>query len=201
MQDIHLEGTGSLPGGEYGRVDLDGVIRCKGNLKAASLEIEGVFNCDGSIETGRMLCEGVSVVSGDIRATSLDVQGVLKVKSGTRLEADTIRCEGVIKIDGEVSADRIDADGIIVAREIVGDTLCIRSIPYRRFLPFLHPTKSRIALIEATTVELHGVVAESVNGVDVTIGRRCIIENVDCSGKLIIHPEARVRHVTGSGAE
>jgi hypothetical protein len=198
MQNLKIEGIGTINGGEYGYVGIEGIGKCAGDIHSETLSIEGVFNSTGSIRTGRLECEGVATVDGNVFAVDAEIDGILTLKGG-KLEATTILCDGVIKVNGQISADRIEADGVISANEIVGDNILIES-PWHLFGIFTrgHCNRSRISLIEATTVSLVGVRAEQVSGKDVSIGRGCRVERVDCSGNLYISPNARVGSVSGT---
>ena len=197
MRDVTIEGVGSIKGGEYGLLSIEGVCKCNGDIQAETLLVEGVFKCFGSIRAGSMSCEGMSQIHGDIKAEKISIEGMMKVSGGTKIEATEITCEGMIELSGEISADRIDSDGFISADEIVGDSINIRS-RRNHFWDFFRPHHSRIKLIEATDIELRGVEAQTVNGTNVVIRSGCTIENLDCSGTLFIDPRSQVRNLTGS---
>jgi cytoskeletal protein CcmA (bactofilin family) len=198
MQNLKIDGAAKIAGGEYGILTVDGMATCLGDITAETMSADGMLKCEGDVKAGTLQCDGMTKIRGNLKAGRIDVDGMLKV-SGSKIEADEIECDGMIKIDGEISADVIKADGCIDAEEITGDSIYVRS--HRHFaLPFFRRTGSRIKLIEATTVELRGVAAESVNGKDVRIGRGCRIANVDCSGTLWISPWAHVGNVTGDYA-
>ncbi len=198
MQNLKIDGIGTIQGGEYGNISIDGIGKCEGDLHSDSLTIDGIFNTTGAIRTGRLQCDGVMTIDGNVHAEHVEVDGVLTLRGG-KLESTTILCDGVIKMDGQISADRVEADGVIKAREIVGDYIQIES--HRHFFAIFtrgRCSRSRIDLIEATTVNLLGVSAATVSGKDVTVGRDCHIDRVDCSGTLYISPHARVGSVTGT---
>ncbi len=198
MQDFYIEGIGRINGGEFGTVTVEGVGNCSGNLKAELIRVEGVFHCQGGLEAGLLDCEGVADFSMDIRAKKISVEGVLNLKKGAKIEAEEITCEGVIRTSGEISADVIRAEGCISAEEIVGDHIQINSDYHPRFISRIFSrAKSDVKLIEATTIEIRGVTAETVNGKNIVIGRDCRIESVDCSGTLYIDKSAYVRNITG----
>jgi cytoskeletal protein CcmA (bactofilin family) len=197
MQNMKIDGAGSIDGGEYGIVEIDGMATCTGDLSAESVQVDGMFKCKGSLKAGRLHCDGMAKIQGNVKAGRIEANGMLAVKGGTKIEADEIDCDGMIKIDGEISADRIMADGCIDAAEITGDSIVIHSHGHF-FIPFFRTPRSRIKLIEATTIALRSVVAESVNGKDIRIERGCRIESIDCSGTLWISPWASVRNVSGN---
>lgn len=236
--DTTINGTGTLSGGAYGKVSVNGMGKCDGMIRAEQIQINGTFTCPGVLGAekigvngsftcegdvnadhikvdGRMKCsgaltavrvdvDGMTEVRGDVYAGELDVDGSLKV-SALKLEAQNIKCDGMIKVAGQISADVLDADGYISAREIVGDKITINS--YSHVSAFLRALgglaifgdfSSKAELIEATTVRLRGVTAQSVNGQDITIGPGCIIEHLDCSGTLSLDPGSTVRTITGT---
>jgi cytoskeletal protein CcmA (bactofilin family) len=199
MNNFNMEGIGKINGGDFDTVTVEGVGTCTNNLKAESIRIEGVFNCSGEVEAGLLYCKGVGDFKGNIRSKKMVVEGVLTVKDDNKIEAEEITCEGVIKTGGEISADIINAEGCIVANEIVGDQIKIIT-RYRanRFFNFFNKDKSDVRLIEATTIELRDVTAETVNGRDITIGPFCKIDNIDCSGTLSIDRSAIVKNISGN---
>ncbi len=194
MHDYNMEGIGKINGGEFGTMTVDGVSTCTDDLKAENMRINGVFKCQGSLEAGFLQTDGTAEVNAHLRAKKLVVEGVLTVRGEGKIEAGEIECDGVIKA-GEISADVIHADGFVNAHEIVGDRITIRSHT-NRIAQFFTKRFSHIELIEATTIELHGVVAKTVNRQDIVIGPNCIIDNVDCSGTLTVHKSSSVKNTT-----
>jgi cytoskeletal protein CcmA (bactofilin family) len=196
--DIKVDGVSNIGGGDYETIDIDGVCNCHGDLKAKQLHIDGVFNCDGQVDTGLLDCEGTTNFKGDIRCEKANINGVLDIKG--RFEATTIVGEGVIHCLGEVSADLLDMEGWIMANEVVGERIVIRS-KVKRWLSRWLTKKETIGLIEATTVELHGVRARQVNGHDVHIGKGCEIDQLSYSGTLRVDPGATVGSTTNTAEE
>lgn len=198
MQDFHIEGIGTINGGEFGLLKVEGVGTCSGDIKAADIRIEGVFNCSGNVDTGYLECEGVANFNSNIRAKKIIVEGVLNNKHGNKIEAEEILCEGVIKTYSEISADYIKVEGCIDANEIVGEHIIIDSDSHPHLLRRLFKsTTSEVNIIEATTINLSGIKAKAVNGKDITIGPSCVIDNIDCSGFLSIDRRAVVKNITG----
>ncbi len=195
MNGFTINGVGTIDGGQFSTLKIDGTGRCTGDLEAESIEVDGTFKCEGNVKTGLFDCDGSAKLHGNLEAKKIDVDGLLSVKSG-KIEAEEIDCDGLIDVGGEVSADIIQADGYIRAKEIVGDRVSIKS-HMGRLVKVLNK-KSEIGMIEATTVDLEGVWANAVNGRDITIGPRCEIKTVDCNGTLYIDEKATVGKVTGN---
>ncbi len=198
MGDYIMEGIGKISGGQFDTVKIEGVGNCSNDLKAENINIEGVFNCSGEIEAGMLYCEGVANFKANIRAKKIHVEGVFNVDAFGKIEANEIVCDGVIKAKGEISTDILDAEGCIEADEIVGDKIRICSHhPKNKIINLFNRFRSKVRMIEATTIEIYGVKSQTVNGTDITIGSNCIIENIDCSGTLYIDETSSVKNITG----
>lgn len=199
MQNMKIEGIGSIGGGEFDTISIEGVANCSNNIKAENIKIEGVFNCSGEVEARYLDCEGVANFKSNIRAKKITVEGLLSESSGTKIEAEEIICEGMIKTGGEISSDILKADGCVEAKEIVGDQIKIYSrFHAAKLISMFNKNKSNVELIEATTIDITGMMANTVNGKDIKIGPNCIIENIDCSGILSIDKSSIVRNITGN---
>ena len=196
-----VDGVGTIQGGVYGELDINGVCTVEGDLKAESISINGVCTCNGNVETTKFDCDGVMTINGNLRTGTADIDGVVTV-NGNKIEADRIDCDGVLSVEGEISADVIDADGKLNAYEIVGDRIRIKSYWKKGIVALLFKIGektsmkfSKIDLIEGTTIELRGVRAKAVNGHDVTIEKNCKIDSVDASGELRVHPSSQIGEV------
>lgn len=208
---------------DTGDADICGAVTVQGSAGIEKLSVNGALTVgpapkEGApaLECGDVECDGCLKVTGAMTARAIQVDGTLAVK-GPSLECDTLECDGSLSVDGQISADSVEVEGIITAQEIVGDRVCITSYAGKgfyfslngkrlvdiKFGGFSHSGRrnhpgSQIGLIEATTVELEDVTADTVNGTDVTIGPRCIIEHLDCNGTLSIDPGAMVKSITGN---
>lgn len=196
MQDIRIDGIGKIPGGSFGRLVIDGVGECIGDLEADTLKVDGVLKCRGAVTVKELNCDGTARFDKDIQAGRLSVDGFLTMMNSSKLEADEVLCDGSISMDGQICADTVRADGLIRAREIVGDRIIIQSY-LGTWGKLFTKGGSKIELIEATYVELKGVTAQTVNGSRVVIGPKCQIGHLDCNGTLSIDPSATVQHITG----
>lgn len=180
-----------------GVININGVLRCEGGIQADSIKVDGRLKCAGALRAASLDCNGSTQITGDVCVGKVDVDGVLQISGGTKLEAEEIRCDGAIRCDGQISADLLIANGFINARELVGERIIIHS--QITGLVWVFPKLcSRAELIEATTIELRGVTAQSVNGRDIIIGPGCTIEHLDCSGTLFIDGSAQVKNITGA---
>ena len=202
MDNGRVDGVISFPGGVYGDLNINGVATAEGPLEVGVLDIDGVFNAHSEVTCKTLNTNGVATFDGNLRCSLMDIDGVVTV-NGSKIEADRIMCDGILSTEGQVSADNIDANGFINASEIVGDRISIQSFK-KRFLFGLwvklneaigSRSYSKVGLIEATTINLRGVYAQTVSGQDVTIGPGCKIDTVDASGKLYVDSDAEVKTI------
>jgi cytoskeletal protein CcmA (bactofilin family) len=203
-----IEGIGSIRGGEYDRVEIEGVGTIKGDIKASYMYIDGVCRCQGMIESDDFICEGVANLTKPIRAKNIRIDGVVN-QGKAKIEADDILCDGVLISNGEISADRILVDGNISTPEMYGDHIKIinsiktnLNIKIPNIFGIFGGRKqisqySCVDIIEATKLELQGVKSQSVSGNTIFIGPDCEIDQVECDGILKIHPKARVNNISG----
>ena len=196
MNDLKMDGTGNISGGEYGKVEIGGITKCIGNLKAECVKIDGIFSCDGDLETDLLDCDGKAEFWGNIRAKKIDLDGLMHVKKGSKIEAEEIYADGLIKVNGEISADKIELTGGISAKEVFGDSI---KIHYKEgaFSRWFTKKIFGIDLMEATDIDLIGITVTEVNGKNIRIGKRCKIKRIDCSGTLHIDEKATVEEIHG----
>lgn len=197
---------------DVGEMEINGAVKVNGIAQMEDLEVAGALNVDGeTLECGRVECDGIIKTTGSITAKTMEVDGSLSAKGD--ISADKIEVDGVLKAGGQISADKVHVEGRIVASEVVGDEVIIwnkrqdngftitvgKSTVIRMGNTSFEggSTSSKLGLIEATTIGLAGVEADTVNGTDVTIGPGCIIDHLDCNGILRIDPSAQVGHITG----
>lgn len=196
MKDITIDGKSNFGGGAFGTIIIDGLAQCDGALEAEALRVDGKFKCLGDAKLGLLDCDGSAEFLSSVKAKKVTIDGLMAVTTPAKLEADEVHCDGSISIEGQISADVISIDGLVRAKELVGDRIYIHS--HLGKFASLFFKGSTAELIEATTVELQGIRAQSVNGQDIVIGPECVIDTVDCSGTLSIDPRSTVTNLSGS---
>ncbi len=199
-----IDGVRTVGGGKYDKLVIDGVITVNGDLEAESISVDGVVTINGKLESDSFIkISGVATVNDKLRAKSIDVDGVVSIKKD--VEADEIMIHGVVTAKGQVSADRVESRGMFSAEEVVGDKVIIHCDKKNkatlgglfRLGRDLHKELPKVGTIEATEIDVDGIRVDNVNGHNIVIGPRCVVENVDCTGRLAIAPEAVVKNVNG----
>ena len=228
MNSQKIDGIGTLNGGEYDRIEVDGIARLAGDVKAEFLAINGVMNGEGKLACGSMQCDGVCNLKGKLSAGNMKVDGTLNLKNGrltagelfcdgcitlngAKLEGEKIICDGCLNTDSEICADLVKVDGIVKAGERYGDEIVIHSgnkgkgrikanidINILGFQLKKSLAISSAKVLEATKVDIECVNADIVNGQYVRIGSGCIIQQVDCDKELYIARSAEIEKITGN---
>lgn len=204
---MKIDGFGTVSGGEYGRLEIEGVGKIKGDVNADFLSINGVVTSNSRIEGQELLCDGVLNLSASLKVRKIYIDGVINHSQGN-IESDSISCDGVLDSRGEISTDYLEVHGYISAKEIVGDKVVIYYKPKKyegsvsNIVNIFTGKKDvknyyDVSLIEATTIEIHGLKVDALNGDDIIIGEGCEVKQVEASSSLKIHPLARVGKVTG----
>jgi len=204
-ENVKIEGVSFFYGGEFNDVDISGMINVNGEIKANSVKIGGVVNTNEKIEAVQLEVSGAVNLSGELRVKKANITGAVNLSS-RKFEAEEINCEGVISSKAEICADVINSDGCINAKEIYGDNITIYSRKlvnkvYSKINSLFNSSNkkysSQIGIIEATNIVLEGVRAKKVCGHNITIGKDCYIENLDCDGVLRVDSESTILNMTG----
>lgn len=197
---------------------INGALRCSGAVKSDFFICNGTarlssgmdikeLHCSGSIISDgvepvtakQVYCGGALKFSSDVKVDTIDVDGSLHLTSDCNLEADKIFCDGTVIVNGNINANLLNSDGFVYAETISADKIYIRtkiSAPSKKV--FIRRAGAIIGEIKGDDIELIGVKALRVVGKNITIGDRCAINSVECSGKLHISEKADVKEITGN---
>ena len=203
MAVTKLKGVNTLSGGKYEELVIGGVVTINGDLEADSADVGGVVTINGKLESKSYVkIGGVVTINDKVRAKTVDVGGVVTIHKD--VEADTITISGVVNAKGQVSADLVESRGCFSAEEVVGDKVIIhcerKNKTFGGLFRFGRDEKKdlpKIGTIEATEIDVDGIRVENLNGNNIVIGPECVVENVDCTGRLAIAPEAVVKNING----
>lgn len=202
MQSMKIEAMGSINGGKYEDIAIDGLGKINGDIEVNRLSINGVCKCTGLLNSTEFICDGVFEGNRNIKSKNIRVDGVMKLSAGN-LEGDSFYCDGVLHTKGNVSFDMAEINGYISAKEITGDRIKINyhidknADISRNIFQFLKGKVNSnnyctIDLIEASTVVVKGVKAHTISGEDVVIDKDCEVNVVNAIKSLRIHPSAIV---------
>ncbi len=188
MSEYRCEGIGSVNGGNYDKLHVEGVFTARGPIEANRITGEGVMNFS-SLSAESLMLEGVTNVKGTMHAESCTMEGVLK--------ADYITVTGNFYADGVVSASILKAGS---ATLLFNSKKCSPK-PFAKIRSFfsgkdvMDDKNAKIREIEAETLVIEDYSVQKITGKDIIIGRGCVVDTVQADTKLRIHKSAQVKNL------
>lgn len=112
--DLEVSGVSTMPGGEYGDVEISGAGKIEGNLRCDSLDISGAGKVQGDVVcAGTVDCSGAAKILGNLEAENLDSSGSFTVEGNCIVHDDT-DTSGAARILGSLETGSIDSSGSLV---------------------------------------------------------------------------------------
>jgi len=193
MGEYRCEGIGSVNGGIYDKLHVEGVFTAKGPIKANYINGEGVMNFS-ALCAAELTLEGVTKVNGLLEAGSCSAEGVLK--------AAAITVSGNLYSDGVVNTGFLKAGSATLLHNHKKES----PRPFAKVFSLFsgripqEENNAKIKKIEANTLALQDYCVQSIIGQDITIGRGCIVDKVQANRRLRIHKSAIVQDFSTSVA-
>lgn len=209
MRDTKLEGIGSISGGEYNKVSIEGIGKVKGNIICQELTVQGIYKGNGSVQTEKFSCEGMARIFKNVKAQEIRIEGMLKVR-GAKLEASKISCEGILTSTGEISADEIGVEGICSVAKMYGEFIKVHTINMNHKIqiskgvraliaPYIGRTLSQerciIDVIECTHLEADYLEAKVIKAHTIKLGAGCKVDRIECDGLLEYDESCEIRKI------
>jgi cytoskeletal protein CcmA (bactofilin family) len=223
--NLDINGVATASGGQYEQVNIEGVGKVEGDVRAASFRLNGVATVRGSVETERLESNGKLKIEGLLSAGTSHMDGYTDVLGS--LSGEHVTSKGLLQIRGDCELERFDAEGGFVidgllnagfvnvqlygrakTREIGCESILVRKIAKSQWKEMLRKMfgKSAAGLeagtIEGDDVDLEYTAASVVRGNRVTLGPGCRIGRVEYRTELKKHPAAQVgeERKTGDGS-
>lgn len=168
--DIKISGSGSLNGGEYGKVSISGSGKANGDILCTEFKCSGSAHAYGSIDSEKGIgCSGSMSCDGNMKAgETVSVSGSCKVQGN--IKAQSVRISGSLKTENSLAADEISISGSIRAKgNVEGEK--IRIAGGGRIDGTLNGESIEIALCSS---KLH---AASIGGTTITVESRAAEQN------------------------
>lgn len=109
MEDIRISGKGTVAGGEYGTIHIDGIATCNGAINVEKIKADGKLRCTDNVHAKEVFVDGWATCEKDIQAEKIKIDGRLQC-SGT-VTAKELLCDGLTSCEKDVKADRVQIDG------------------------------------------------------------------------------------------
>lgn len=193
MGEYRCEGIGSVNGGTYDKLYVEGVFTAKGPVKANQVSGEGVMKFS-ALTAENLTLEGVTKVTGLLEVGSCHSEGVLK--------AGAIIVSGNLYADGVVYTTMLQADSATLLHNSKKES----PRPFAKVRSFFsgrdvqEEKNAKIRDIEANTLVIEDYSVQKITGKDITIGRGCIVDTVQADTRLRVHKTAIVKDLGTSVA-
>ena len=114
--DVRMNGGGSVGGGSYDNVTINGTGVLNGDLTAANVRINGSASARGDVSAEAIVVNGTAEFKGSVSARVLDASGSASV--GGDLDAGKVHVKGSLSVAGGMKATDVILHGML---EVAGD--------------------------------------------------------------------------------
>jgi cytoskeletal protein CcmA (bactofilin family) len=138
--DVQLNGGGTLDGGTYGTVTVNGVGTIRGGIACETLRVNGATTAAGDVSANVVEVNGTARIDGLLQAQTLTVNGETTLSSGAGVGAVSVKgrltcygdlntrsleVRGSLSVTGSVSSENADIEGILNADRLVAPAVRI----------------------------------------------------------------------------
>lgn len=177
MNNLKLSGVGSVNGGVYDNIHIDGVAKIHSDVEFNEMKIDGVVTVKGSCDGFILFADGLVKFKDDINCTQVYLNGVINAKT---INAEEVKGSvSGLKVN-DIYADTINlkVNNKNVINGIYGENVSI--VETRRKLG----KKTVINEIVADNIKLEGITVNKVQGKNVEL-INCKVDTVIYNKSLI----------------
>ena len=109
--DVKINGDGSLSGGAYGDVTVNGAGTIKGDIDCTRYTINGSATSSGRVVAQSITVNGQGTFIGEVQAASMTVNGDASIRDGVGISQLTIK--GNVTVGGGIAAHDISLRGFL----------------------------------------------------------------------------------------
>jgi cytoskeletal protein CcmA (bactofilin family) len=109
--DVKINGDGSLSGGTYGEVTVNGAGTINGDIDCTRYTVNGAGTCNGSVLAQAITVNGQGTFNGEVQATTMTVNGDTSVRDGVGISQFTIK--GNATVGGSIAAHELKLRGFL----------------------------------------------------------------------------------------
>lgn len=114
MRTTKIDGVVKMQPGEYESLDVDGIVKCPGDLVAENMTVDGILKVEGSLNANRLDIDGMTKIKGDLDCGSLMVDGKLKIEGD--LNCDSLEMDGMGTVFGNLIAKGVSVNGLLTLK-------------------------------------------------------------------------------------
>jgi len=207
--DARVAGEGTISGGVYGSITINGAGTVTGDVQCRELKMNGACKCKGSVKADSIAVNGAGTFEGTVQAGEMQVNGSTDIHAGMGVGRLLVR--GTCGLDGGLAAHEIDVRG---ALRVGGDLTAESFTGEGRFVV------NGLLTADVIDVRLHGrSSARALGGQRITLrvpegftsilsmfsDRRLIADSIEADDVYLIDTTAKVvrgaRVTLGEGCE
>lgn len=114
MNELLITGKGTIAGGEYSDIIVNGIADTSGNIKCNDLKASGTFSTKSNIDAqSEIKTMGFAKIIGDIKAKALHTMG--KFSSEGSIVADNITVSGLFSSKKKIKATKVEVTGTLTS--------------------------------------------------------------------------------------
>jgi len=144
--DARIAGEGTLSGGSYGTITINGAGTISGDVDCSNLRINGAGTANGRVKAESATINGAGTINGEMQAAELNVNGDASIRDGAGigrlsvkgrcsigggLAAHDIDLKGELKVGGDCEAESVTGEGAFA----IGGLLNAGTIDMRLYAP------------------------------------------------------------------
>lgn len=203
-QDLVIDGNGSLAGGRFQHVQMNGNgivhddVECSrfeangnstvyGNVKAESVEIHGSADIKGNLEAENILIKGEAKIRDNVFATTIKIEGHTSIDGS--LKGDKVTLIGKVRVDGDCEAEIFKAEGQFTIKGLLN----AGSIDIK-----LHG-ESKVKEIGGEVVKVQHKTLGLIKALNPMFSSKLSVDSIE--GDLIELERSKVRVVRGSNVQ
>lgn len=202
-EDISISGSGKLTGNiKCQKLSVSGSCKSSGMIEASEIIVNGSLKVEDAMKANTITANGSLKVEGDIKTDKFYVNGSVKTET-TNVYAEYLEVNGSLTNEKELNADKIIVNGKIKANEIVGTVIEISKYEFGldvgEFFRFISKTGSinKAESIACETIYAKNLKCNKICAENITLKGNCIVDFVECNGKLMIGRTCTVNNIEG----
>lgn len=204
-KDVVVSGTARINGDlDCMNVNIDGLCKIIGNVKAKDIDINGESRLDGNLECEKIKVNGHSKISGNAVVKDMDISGAVNIDGS--ISAENMSIQGAVKVNGNcdsenfVSKGGFNISGLLNSgnvevelytkckvKEIGGEKINVRKGTASIFNKLIKPIFTMMDIYDGLTAEtiegddiyLENTKAKVVRGNNIRIGPNCEIDLIE----------------------
>ncbi len=109
LNDAKVAGDGTIAGGAYGTIAINGAGTVTGDVQCRELKINGAGKCKGAVKADSVAVNGAGTFDGAVQAGEMQVNGSSDFHAGMGVGRLLVR--GTCGLDGGLAAREVDVRG------------------------------------------------------------------------------------------